>query len=274
MFKNSTLTTTIASLLGLTSLGIANPVDAAILNGSFENDLIDWMISGDVSIQETFGDTNPTNGSKQVLLTNAFASPSRLVGDDSSFAGEFNFSGNDPTNAQFPFTLQNFLGLSPTALNSPFSSLPAFEGSAIKQTFTANEGDKLNFEAKFLTNDGLDFFGNPRDYAFVTLYQVGSTPNSIIPLASSTDSLTSSNSVFNQETGSLNFTSDSLTAGEYILGIGVVDVLGTDKTSALLVDNVRLTPTSSTTKVPEPGFNLGLLMLGIFGSGLILKRKI
>ncbi|NES73996.1 MAG: hypothetical protein F6K24_56830 [Okeania sp. SIO2D1] len=58
------------------------------------------------------------------------------------------------------------------------------------------------------------------------------------------------------------FNSGTLAAGDYILGIVVYDVDGTDKTSALLVDNVRVESFDDPQPVPEPLSTLRLVAVG------------
>lgn len=241
----------------------ANSSQAAVLNGNFNNGLQSWQTIGDVSIQIDFA--IGTSANPQALLTNA----SSLLQDDGSPAGAFNFSGNDPASAQFPgFNLQSFLGLAPGDLNSGF--LPPTEGSALKQVFTAREGDILSFQFNFLTNDSA-FFGNPRDFALVALQSESSGDRSIVSLASSTGNLSNSSTIFQQETGWLTYTSTRLAAGNYTLGIGVIDVFGTDKTSAILIDNILLSR-ETTTPIPEPtSLMLGALMA--LGVGSRFKKR-
>ncbi len=242
---------------------VINSSQAAILNGDFNNGLQNWQTIGDVSVQTDFSSGNLSN--PQALLTTA----SSLLQDDGIPAGAFNFSGNDPASAQFPgFNLQSFLGLGSTNLNSGF--LPATEGSAIKQVFAAKENDVLSFEFNFLTNDA-SFFGSPRDFATIALQDNSSGVISTISLAQSTGNLSNSSTIFQQETGWRTYRSGQLKAGNYTLGFGVIDVFGTDKTSALLIDNVLLS-SETTTPIPEPtSLMLGALMA--LGVGSRLKKK-
>ena len=277
LVKSSTLTAGIAITLGLGSFIITNPAHASTLNGSFEDNpaLTSWMISGDVSRQGTFQGVDSTDGVFQALLTTA--STTRLD-DFPSAAGTFNFSGDNPTNALSSvdpsnpgspaFALQDFLGLGPTAFNIPSGlgfDLVAHEGSAIQQTLTVNDGDTIRFDWNFLTNDGNNFLGGSRDYAFVSLYEQGSTPGPIVILAASTGLSGTLGPNFNQQTGYRSFNSGQLTAGEWVLGIGVVDLAGSDNTSALLVDSV------TRQSVPEPMTILGSAMA--MGVGMLFQRK-
>lgn len=261
--NSMTIRTLLVSLtLGaIGSSSFATISHAAILNGDFSNGFQNWEILGDVSVQTDFA--GGSSGNPQALLTTA----SSILLDDGSPAGSFNFSGENPASAQFPgYSFQTFLGLGATSINSGF--LPATEGSAIQQIFDANEGDVLSFRFNFLTNDGA-FFGNPRDFAFVTLQDTSSRERPIFSIASSTGSLSTSSTGFAQETGWLTYTSSPLTAGTYRLGIGVVDIFGTDKTSALLIDNIALSD-ETTTPIPEP---TSLLLAAFTALGLGSRFK-
>ncbi|MBD2362419.1 PEP-CTERM sorting domain-containing protein [Anabaena minutissima FACHB-250] len=65
--------------------------------------------------------------------------------------------------------------------------------------------------------------------------------------------------------GTLSADDNFTTAGTYTLGFGVVDVGDTTVNSALLVDNVKLTP------VPEPTTMFGILMGMGFGYAAKLR---
>ncbi|WP_255520671.1 PEP-CTERM sorting domain-containing protein [Microcystis sp. LEGE 08355] len=149
--------------------------------------------------------------------------------------------------------LESFLGLSGNQL----SNLSVVEGSAIKQTITANAGDVFSFSWNFLTDEDANNT-DYNDFAFFTLnntlYSLADT-QSIFPVNPSFSHL-------KKETGYQTYTIPISVTGNYILGFGVVDV---DKTgggnatgnSALLVDNIKLT---NGVKVPEPDSIFGLLL--------------
>jgi hypothetical protein len=236
MFKLPTLTLiAVAGLLVAT----AETSPAAIVNGSFETgNFSDWNTTGQTSVEtsKSFGVT-PANGSYQAVLQTCF------------FAGACD--DNQPlTNAS---NLQSFLSLSSNQLSNRFVT----EGSAIKQTITANAGDVLSFYWNFLTDeDAADV--DYSDFAFFTLN------NTLYPLADTQSSfpVNPSFSHLTKETGYQTYTIPISVSGNYILGFGVVDV---DKTgggnatgnSALLVDNIKLT---NIAKVPEPDSIFGLLL--------------
>lgn len=235
MFKLPTLTLiTVASLLA-SNLEASH---AAVVNGSFETgNFSDWNTSGQASLETSSFGVTPVNGSYQAVLQTCV-----FVGacDD-----------NQPlTNAK---DLESFLGLSGNQL----SNLSVVEGSAIKQTITANAGDVFSFSWNFLTDEdatNVDY----NDFAFFTLnntlYSLADI-QSIFPVNPSFSHL-------KKETDYQTYTIPISVTGDYILGFGVVDV---DKTgggnaavnSALLVDNIKLT---NIAKVPEPDTLFGLLL--------------
>lgn len=246
MFKLPTLTLiTVASLLA-SNLEASH---AAVVNGSFETgNFSDWNTSGQASLETSSFGVTPVNGSYQAVLQTCV-----FVGacDD-----------NQPlTNAK---DLESFLGLSGNQL----SNLSVVEGSAIKQTITANAGDIFSFSWNFLTDEdatNVDY----NDFAFFTLnntlYSLADI-QSIFPVNPSFSHL-------KKETDYQTYTIPISVTGNYILGFGVVDVDktgGGDNTinSALLVDNIKLT---NIAKVPEPDTLFGLLLT--LGLASKCKRK-
>ncbi|MBE9074326.1 PEP-CTERM sorting domain-containing protein [Microcystis sp. LEGE 08355] len=189
------------------------------------------------SIETSSFQVTPVNGSYQAVLQTCV-----FVGacDDSQSLN----NAND---------LESFLGLSGNQL----SNLSVVEGSAIKQTITANAGDVFSFSWNFLTDEDANNT-DYNDFAFFTLnntlYSLADT-QSIFPVNPSFSHL-------KKETGYQTYTIPISVTGNYILGFGVVDV---DKTgggnatgnSALLVDNIKLT---NGVKVPEPDSIFGLLL--------------
>jgi len=193
----------------------------------------------------------PVNGSYQAVLQTCF------------FTGACDDS-QSLTNAN---DLESFLGLSGNQL----SNLSVVEGSAIKQTITANAGDVFSFSWNFLTDEdaaNVDY----NDFAFFTLN------NNLYRLADIQSSfpVSPSFSHLKKETGYQTYTIPISVTGNYILGFGVVDVDktgGGDNTinSALLVDNIKLTNNSDIAKVPEPDTIFGLLLT--LGLASKCKRK-
>lgn len=256
------LALTLGLIWGCSFSGLAftSAAKASVLNGGFEDGLDNWLTAGDVSSQGIF-DNGPTEGDFQALLTTA----STIRDDDFPAAvGTFNFSGKEPSPVGFSFDpqqelLEDFLGLPLGSLDPDFNNfVVAIEGSAIKQTITVEAGEQLQFDWNFLSNDNLRFsdFG---DYAFVSLYSVGS-PNDVMTIADLNSNLGPSvNTTFAQETGYQTYVSPVFsTAGDYVFSVGVVDVEDGNSTSALLLDNIQLK------QVPESSSNLSLLILTAF----------
>lgn len=269
LIRRSFLTIGGLSLVSLGSMAIT-PAQAALINGSFEtNDFTGWMTTGDVSIQGNFQGFEPTNGSFQALLTTASTT---LPDDGADIApGAYNFSGTPATIARLNDpALQNFLGLPATALNIGVGNQP-YEGSAIKQSISAVNPFEISFDWGFLTNDGEAPLG-ARDAAFVTLYNINSPQESrtinIVEQSSGEFPDSLNPPTFAKASDEpLKFKSGTLAAGDYILGVGIYDVAGLDKTSALLVDNFQ----ERDVTIPEHTSTISFVVVGCLG--LILKGK-
>ncbi len=203
LVKNSTLTVGVLGLLSSTVL-VAVPSQAAVINGSFENGPTGWERTGTAALLTDAAGVDPTDGSTQAGLT----TQSRIS-----------------TNS-----LEEFLGLSTGSLNSLGNGL-ATGGGAIKQTFTATAGDVISFDWNFLTNEATPN-ASYNDFAFVSL-------NGLTELADTTSAFFDSSTLFRQETGYQTTSFTIATAGTYTLGFGVVNVGDSRVPSGLLVDNVR-----------------------------------
>lgn len=219
----------IASVVGLTGLtNVLSPTHAAIINGGFETGFNGWTTIGNTSIQST-------EGNDQALV---------LTGDTAYYASD----------------LETFLGLATGSLNDVGNGETS-QGSAIRQTFTANAGQALSFKWDFLTSEATpsQFFN---DFSFITI-------DSLSKLADTSSEFVPSTTAFDKETGSQTFSYVVPTTGTYSLGIGVIDVGDSYNSSGLLVDNVAL----SSTPVPEPNSALSVLALGVLGIGSLFKHK-
>jgi hypothetical protein len=222
--------------------------NATLINGGFETgDFTGWTTLGETSIETSAFGSGPTEGTSQASLSTAGA----------AFAGSI---------------IEEFLGLDPASLDQlgasldvlPFPGGVAAQGSAIRQTFTANAGDILTFDWNFLTNETA-LFPPLNDFSFVSI-------SSLQDLAGALDQrfqpIISPMTQFFQETGFQPFSFTVPTTGTYTLGIGVTDWRDTTKDSVLLVDNVQLA------SVPEPTSALAVLGFGAFlGVGSVFKRK-
>ncbi|VEP13326.1 conserved exported hypothetical protein [Hyella patelloides LEGE 07179] len=229
------------SLIILTTAGKA---EAAVFNGGFETgDFTSWDTIGKTTIQTSALGSGPTEGNYQALVLN---SPS------------FFSTTNSPSVPDSE--IETFLNLTPGTLDALSSPNEATEGSAIKQTFTAQAGDIVSFDWNFLTFDETPNSTN-NDFAFVSL-------NSTEVLADTFFNFIDSQTPFRDETGFNKFSFKITASGNYTLGVGVLDVGDTDNDSGLLIDNVSVEANS----VPEPASLLGLLAVGTL-SATALKRK-
>ena len=251
IIKFSTVTMSLFSILSLT-----DSARGAIINGDFNNGLSNWESRGDVSI---------SNG--QALLTTASAT---FPDEFPTLGTPFNFSTNDVTDIG---SLEAFLFVDPLALDPTNTLLGAVEGSAITQTFTAIAGDKLQVSWNFLTNEGSSTVRDNNDTAFLTLFNTANNTANVISLADTNSGLSSPGTFgFLNETGVNNF-SRTLTPGEYILGLTVVDDTDNIVSSALLVDDIEIINDSDPSTVPEPSTILGVLTTILLGGGIKFAKK-
>ncbi len=196
----------------------------AIENGSFETGTFeDWRTIGDTSIKTEDFKVTPTDGSFQALLTNGFSDSGGSVEAED---------------------LEEFLDLAPGVLDG-LGNGPVTEGSAIKQTFDIDEPSILSFDWNFLTDEATPTIFN--DFAFFTVNPVTlELADTNFPVFSSSDSL------FNEETGYQGVSVAISEPGTYTLSFGVVDVLDEIVDSALLIDNVSVVPISTeSTSIPD-----------------------
>jgi hypothetical protein len=223
-------------------VGMVSTPAHALTNGSFEFFLDGWSTLGDV----TRGDTFVSSGHVGVLLGTAsvdYEDDYPLLG-----AGDANFSGEPAAPVGLAGGLEEFIGLPIGALDPDAGdSVAAYEGSAIKQTFTVQAGDTLRFDWMYATID--PWLG---DYAFVSLNQQVYRLGDLSKVTSVDDGIGFST----PDTFSHTFAQP----GSVTLALGVVDVTDYNGTSALLVDNVTITP------VPEPEtYALMFAGLGLLG---------
>ena len=211
---------------------------ADFVNGGFESGgLSGWQSIGTGEVVSGGFGIPPAAGIFQALLTN-------------HPAGSLGVSVGQ---------VEAFLGVSSGALDS-LGSGSVTQASALKQTITANAGDIISFSWNFLTNED-PLSAGTNDFAFFSI--VPGTPST---LANTFSSLSpSSSSIFSFDSGYSVFTVQILSAGTYTVGFGVADSGDTDISSALLLDNVKLT----TSAVPEP---TSILLSTIGGLVLALKH--
>jgi len=223
------------ALLSLAGFSLSGAAHAAITNGGFSSGLTGWTTTGDVSVQ-----------SGAAFLTTA----STAFDDDApSLAGAFNSSGNAAVDTTG--VLDAFSGLGVGALDpDPSSLIFAFEGSALKQTFSVNAGDTLSFDWQLVTNDPA------ADYAYVVIN--GAKTNLALASIASTAS-----TPFAFESAASLFSQTFATAQSVTLGLGVVDVNDFSGTTALRLDNVTLTP------IPEPS----TAAFGLLAAAAMVRRR-
>lgn len=264
------------------------------------NDRLGWEGVGDTSRLGTYSTVAPFD-TNQGVITTACPGTSFPTGecrdnrndDTTTTLGQFNNSGNDQISASVEAAgnLQSLLGLSSNSLSipreidgvvfdgtngNPLITRTPKEGSALYQDITITDDGSsinnftLNFNWDFLTNDGavnndpFSFVGD-QDFAFVSI-----TGNGVEELYLLEDSTGNIPTVASNATDFATNTAPyapylseelALTPGTYRVGFGVLDVDGTDRSSALLVDNFAVQ------EVPfefSPAFGL-LFMAGFFG---------
>ena len=191
----------------------------------------------------------------------------------------FNQSGTNPVDADTDPNnhtgddLQTFLGLDTNSLSierePAVSGVPrtSKEGSALLQNFTVeitqadvdsgNNAFEISFNWAYLTNDGFDdggdgsFPGGNQDYGFFTLYEDSDTAPGLTLLGDSSGTISEPIADNNYNSGDVTYynsesiytqTVMGLAAGtyNYTIGFGVVDIDGSGRSSALLLDNLGI----------------------------------
>jgi hypothetical protein len=241
--KRSILGTGIASLLTLITTATNSSYAGTIKFNT-------WNFSGDV--------TTPADG--EVNLSNS----------SFGFGDDFDYKPSNPdaynyTQSQSAIevdgTLENFLGLIAGDLDIGGT---AFQGSAISTSLTVTSGDKFSFKWNFLTNETASQppFSPLNDFAFFVVNGV------VIKLADVNDASNIS-SFFNSETGENIFSYTFTNAGNYKLGIGVIDIDDFANTSALQIRQANIE--GKTQSIPERSIVIGLCVTITFG--MIFKGK-
>jgi len=219
----------------ISSFGVGGPATAASLtNGGFETgDFSGWSAIGPTSVVTGAFGTGPTEGTYQALMDNSSGSSS-----DAS--------------------IESFLGISAGSLDG-ISSGDATQGSAIKSVFDVNAGDTISFDWNFLTNEVTPSSFN--DFSFVSI-----TVDGVVQVLADTTAsgFSSSGTTYNEETGFNSFSYTLGTAGTLTLGLGVMDVKDSSFNSALLVDNVTVSPVPLPAAAPL--FVGSLALLGFVGN--------
>lgn len=241
------MTLKLSSFTAALALALPLVVHAAPLaNGGFESGLSGWVTLGDASTQ-----AGGTQGAMQLWLSTASAS---FEDDHPLAAGALNRSGTAAAEVGVPGGVEWFAGLALGSLDPDAASArQAYEGSAARQSFSANVGDVLSFAWDFATRD------TGTDFAFVVVDGVVST----LASASFAASLSPDGGA---RSGWGRFSHTFATEGVHELVFGVVDVGDYAMTSSLAVDGVVVSP------VPEP-HALALLVPGLLVLGLGRRRR-
>jgi hypothetical protein len=223
-------------------------LESFINNGSFEGNSFEpsegtfenWRTIGDTRIETEEIGIAPTDGESQALITNGFSDAGGSVEESD---------------------LSEFLDLTSGSLDALLEG-NATEGSGIKQTFTAQAGDILEFDYRLLTNEATPsttfndsaFFAlgksvdNPLDQPVDDIIG-NSVRNFGLELADTFDTTFSED---NQLVEGYSEATDGKTvrvaiseAGTYELGFGIVDLSDSIVDSGLLLDDVKLIPTGA-----------------------------
>lgn len=149
------------------------------------------------------------------------------------------------------FQLESFLGLEAGSLDA-LNSIDVTNGSAIKKTVKAKAGDKISFDWFFQAGDYAPF----NDFSFFTVGSTVSTLASVLQVGNYGQASSQSFYTFTE-------------AGEYTVGVGVVNAIDQGLSSSLKISNVA----SSSQAVPEPASILGILAVSAIGGTSIQKRK-
>jgi hypothetical protein len=153
-----------------------------------------------------------------------------------------------------------------SASEDPLLDAPVGIGSGMKQSFSAQQGERLIFDWNYVTNDALNY-----DFAFVSLVSADliltaklagniaggpNQPGIVLPFLSETP--------FSRETGFSTFSFVLPRSGDYTFGVAVFQVEDDAFDSGLLIDGVRVT------RIPEPST---ILLFGTGLAGIALCRR-
>ena len=223
--------------------------EAVLLNGNFETgSLSPWQAIGDVLLVDSSFGVDPPQGHQQLLMTNA-----PMTWSDDPNAQSYSGTFSAYRLLLFPF----FAPANPGLFNP-------YEGSGIKQTFTANTDILLSFTWQYLTDEGgyglLDRDFMSLDSLLYELIPGIPTPilrtvgsNSPSPPIQPTSSLTPFAQQYDAITSTI-----FIPAGVHTIGFGVVDGVDPFFNSGLLVDDISFRAAPA----PEPAAWL-LLSFGL-----------
>jgi hypothetical protein len=215
------------------------PPPNPIVNGNFENPvpLAGWTADGNATTAGVEYLTPPVGTSQAVLAT-----------------GQAGFGGTPTTAAN----VESFLSLTPGTLSKQGNGA-ATDGSAIKQTFTANGFEILSFKADFLTNET-----NNQDFSFVTLSNANGRTQffKIRPPVHASSALDAGNTNENSESGYQTYYLLIPHSGSWTVGFGVVNTVTSSVLTSLAVDGVSVTPLFDSFGAISSGFPYGSFLIG------------
>lgn len=200
-------------------------VPTALTNGSFENGLVGWTVSGDVNTATSSIGESPFSGIYQAILTT-----------DNTAGGDVPI-----------VSLDSFLDLTAGTLNGVTTS-SATAGSAMRQTVSVAAGTQITIRYNFLTREETPA-NQFNDFAF---FSVASDhfEEAILLADTFTTGFGPSASLYDQSTGYRTLLYTFATAGTYTLGFGVSDSEDTSFDSAVLIDDLALSVPSSNNDPP------------------------
>ncbi|QNI94086.1 putative cadherin domain-containing protein [Synechococcus sp. A15-127] len=165
----------------------------------------------------------------------------KIRSSSGSYGIQVEFSFVDSTSSASD--LESFLGLSPGLLSSLSSDQDSsslfLDSSGLKRTVTVEAGQQLEFDWKFTANDEL-----PYNDTFITV--AGADIYSVASVYSVGD--------YEQEEGTFTYVFSE--AGQYVVGVAVMDEQDSNRDSYLAVDNFRLSSVGQTSEIDQSGFSL------------------
>lgn len=231
------------------------PTGIGVTGGSFESGIGNFTTTGEANVTGTIGGSgllSPTQGTQQLFL--------ETTGTVDSFL-------QNPYTAtvSVDIVLDVFLGLNPGDIDAfvgvtdlDNQSEGATEGSAARQSIEVLTPTTLSFDYAFLT-DELDQPSDFSDTAFFALdgelFLLGNVENAM--LFTTLPGTTGFDGVIPYQSFAVN-----LDPGIHTFGFGVVDVSDTIVNSALLIDNVMVSP--------EP---TSAAIFALMTGGLLLRRR-
>lgn len=239
---------TLAAALAAAAVAPAWAQSTTFQNGSFSSGATGWSLYGDAQVR--------TSGSRVAVLSTA------SVDNEDDFPLEAGFNNNSGNPAVDFFEVPDLAGVPVELLDVGGF---AYEGSAIRQDFTALAGDILDisFDWAFLSTETTQ-----PDYGFIAIN------NTVVSFVDITSQVL--NSRFLGTFGDFNnvewdwvssqYSYAAQSNGAVSLVIGVIDIGDASNTSELRIDNIAVTA------VPEPEA-IAMLLAGLGLVGSIARRR-